>query len=312
MLKISQLIDHLKKGKQDIPAGIMEILEQNKDKTTLELMDVEVSDFEVQQEPLGPCNCNRLVPFCADVLVPSYLDFVNGVSGIAIDTSCLRCSVDECTVTIDVPNPCGPGTITGADVILDAVHYTGCLSFDLSIQAYDAFETGFPFNITNFCGHGTSCVDNIVCVGAAGTLSCDNFDPRAILPQVTNLETRLTGCGNRVVSVSGDFILPTCIENACDIINYTPNSTICEGESTFIFGQVVDCNGLPIGNATVDFTIDDPSLGNVSPDPTTTDGSGFFFTYFTSTNGPGVATITATVGCTSLTEDFVVNINTCP
>ncbi|WP_428912154.1 hypothetical protein [Niallia sp. Krafla_26] len=311
-MKISQIISHLKKGKQEIPAEFMKILEKNAEKTTLELMNIQPGDVQQQQVPLGPCDCDRLVPFCADVLVPSYLDVVSGVNGIAIDTSCLLCSVDECTVTVDVPNPCGPGTITDADVTLDAVHFTGCLSYDLSVFAFDEFSPGFPFNFTNFCGHGTSCVDNVVCVGPTGTLSCDDFDPRAIIPNVTNQTITQTACGNRVVSVSGNFILPTCLTNACDIINFTGNPTICEGETAFIFGQVVDCNGLPIGNATVDFTVDDPSLGVVSPDPTTTDGFGFFFTQFTSTNGMGTVTVTATVVGTSVTEDFVINIVTCP
>ena len=311
-MKISQLIDHLKKGKQEIPAEFMKILEQNADKTTLELMDIQPSDVQQQQEPLGPCDCDRLVPFCADVLVPGYLDFVGAVN-VAIDTSCLRCSVDECTVTVDVLNPCGPGTITDADVTLDAVHFTGCLSFDLSVSASDEFNPNFPFNFTNFCGSGTSCVDNVVCVGPAGTLSCDDFDPRAIIPDVTNQVISPTACKNRVVSVSGNFILPTCVTNACDIINFTGDLTICEGDTPEIFGQVVDCNGLPITNATVDFTVDDPSLGDVSPDSTTTTNNfGFFFTTFTSTNGPGTATVTATVVGTSVTEDFVFNIVTCP
>ena len=150
-----------------------------------------------------------------------------------------------------------------------------------------------------------------MCVGPVGTLSCDDFDPRAIILQVNNRVVASTACGNQVVSVSGNFILPTCLTNACDIINFTGNPTICEGGTVFIFGQVVDCNGLPIGNATVDFTVDDPSLGVVSPDPTTTDGFGFFFPVFTSTNGPGTATVTATVVGTSVTEDFVITIVPC-
>lgn len=309
-MKISQLIDHLKKDKQDIPAEIMETLERFKDKTTLELIGE--GDFEAQQEPLRPCDCNRLVPFCTDVLIPGYLNIIGGVNGIAIDTSCLECSIDECTVPVDVPNPCGPGTISGANATLDAVHFTGCLSFNISIEAYEPFETGFPFNYTNFCGSGTSCVDNIVCVGPSSTLSCEDFDPRAILSQITFFDIRTTACNNnRVLSIGGNFILPTCLSNACDIINFTFNQTICEGQTGFIYGILVDCDGLPIGNTTVDFTIDNPGLGSVSPNPTTTNGSGFFFTNFTSTNGPGVATITAAVEGTSVTEDFVVNIVAC-
>ena len=62
-MKISQLIDHLKKSKQEIPAEIMEILEQNADKTTLELMGIQPGDVQQQQEPLGPCDCDRASTF---------------------------------------------------------------------------------------------------------------------------------------------------------------------------------------------------------------------------------------------------------
>ena len=314
-MKISDLIDLLKKSQRDIPLKVIEKLEQHADKTTQELIGLQPGDIQQQQELLGPCECDRLVPFCCDFIVPKHLDNIDLDSFflvlVPIDTSCLQCSIDECTITIDnVSNPCGPGTLPAVDVTVDAAHFTGCLSFDFCLTAFEPFDPVFYNNGSSFCCSGTSCVDNVVAVGPTGTLNCNDFDPRLIFP-IFSLSTPIrTECGNRVVSASGDFILPTSVTNACDIIQLF-SENICEGGSALIVGAVVDCNGLPIGNATVNFTVDDPDLGNVNLNSITTDFTGTFFVFFESTNGPGTVTVTATVEGTNVTEDFVITINDC-
>lgn len=314
-LRISELIERLKKNQSVIPAEVMEKLEQYEDKTTLELMGIQAGDL--QQQQLWPCKCNRLVHFCTEIPVPGYIRNPQTLlfSGFSYDISCLECIIDECTATIeDVPNPCNPNNpIPSVDITLDALRILGCIRFDLSLSVFDG-DAPF-FNQNSFGGSGIACVNNVTCVAPASTLDCEDFDINNTPLPVINLSASNpipTPCGNHIIPVEGDFVLPTCETAACSIIDFVVDPvTICEDDSFFIFGLVVDCNGLIIENATVNFTVSDPSLGDVNPDSITTNLSGFFSTRFTSTNGPGTVTVIATVEGTNITEDWTINIIDC-
>lgn len=310
-LKVSELINLLKKRQRDIPAEIIEKLELYADKTTQELMNIQSGD--VQQQQLGPCECKRLVPFCCEVQIPSYINPIDNLSlsGLSFDTSCVECIIDKCTVPLkDIPNPCNPNTpFPSIDITFNALRFVGCIRHDVSVLAVEFVPF---FNGSHFCCSGTSCVNNVTCITQDNSLNCNDFDVNNIFVINHAFSNPIpTPCGGNMVIVSGDFVLPTCGTAACSIFRLSGDQTICEGFGTTIFGQVLDCNGLPVGNATVNFTVSDPSLGDVDPDTITTDPFGFFGIGFSSINGPGTVTVTGTVEGTSVMQNWIVNIDPC-
>lgn len=95
------------------------------------------------------------------------------------------------------------------------------------------------------------------------------------------------------------------------ITNFGGLSVICAGDATAINGRVIDFNGQPISNASVNFALSDPTLGSLTTNPQTTDANGFFSTTFTSNGAIGTVTITASAAGTNATATTSLTILTC-
>ncbi|MFI8706706.1 hypothetical protein ACIGHG_06405 [Bacillus sp. NPDC077411] len=104
------------------------------------------------------------------------------------------------------------------------------------------------------------------------------------------------------------------INNCQTTITLVGPGSICSlgtGSNTGILtGQVLVNGSPPPPGTSVSFTINNPALGTIAPNPALTDLSGNFTATFTATNGPGLVTVTATAFGAAII--LAINIMDCP
>lgn len=205
-------------NEQNIVFTIEDQIESMK-KTSTELSEVinkidKHQSMETQKIPLNCSSqnpCDRLVPFCGSVRVPTGFRLFPILSPVVnlftFDTSCLRCVIEPHTVTVPpIPNPCpGQPPITCCTATLNRVRIVGDIKFFANV----GIITSCCFNgIATLCCSDTVCVDNII----GYTCSCDTHfdmcDVRLKNVCVSNVDT--DRCGNKTLTIRGTFELP-CI-----------------------------------------------------------------------------------------------------
>lgn len=167
-----------------------------------------VDFLDIEQEA-----CNRIIEFCASVIVPDGFtyEFTNFDSfSICSDLSNLVCVERLEEVQGTAPNPCG-GTIT-CQFFLNAVRVIGTARFLLNIGDLTpdtpGIHLGPPCRL---------CLDETLAVNQLLGYRCPDEDCpedciRTIGAGVTRPSILVDGCGRQIVSVSGRLFLaiPAC------------------------------------------------------------------------------------------------------
>jgi hypothetical protein len=158
----------------------------------------------IQQDACPPCE--NIVEFCVDIFIPAPFTFTN-LHLEALDLSCLLCSLQQCEVTVEIPDPCG-GTPILCPVNVIAVRALGCIKVFVDV-------IGSNLNTLDevaFCGSTTVCVDNVICYQClTDPHPCvSGFFNSTSISDVVVKETLTTACGNSIVSISGNINLPNC------------------------------------------------------------------------------------------------------
>ncbi|WP_340456222.1 hypothetical protein [Peribacillus butanolivorans] len=156
---------------------------------------------------------------------------------------------------------------------------------------------------------------------ALGTVAL-NPAPTDVSGNFTATFTATDGPGTVMITATAlgasDTVTITIIDN-CNVLaafSFGPaGATICSlgtGPNTIILsGNVLVDGGVPVAGIPVVFTVA-PAIGTTVPPATTTDASGNFSTVFTAIDGPGIATVTATLPTFGATISIAVNIVDCP
>ncbi|MHA7138564.1 DUF3344 domain-containing protein [Rossellomorea arthrocnemi] len=149
--------------------------------------------------------CDNTVDFCTDILVPAPFNFLGESNSAAIDVSCLRCCLETCETTGEVPEPCGGSH--SCPVEINGVRALGCVNVYVNVSAIN------PDNqqSVGFCGRTTVCVDNVLCYRCMTDPDpCDDQFFHRSTVAITSTSTTTSSCGNTMVSVRGIITLPTC------------------------------------------------------------------------------------------------------
>jgi hypothetical protein len=132
---------------------------------------------------------------------------LNGGFGFSFDSSCVQCIVEPCLLpNATVANPCpGQPPITGCEVAVNRVSAVGCIQGCLSnlFVPRCGGGTAFAFNQETFC------VNNVICFTCCET-SCPNFCT-GIGTMFTSFRFSVGPCGNTQGTLTGFFVLPTCV-----------------------------------------------------------------------------------------------------
>jgi hypothetical protein len=170
---------------------------------------------QVQQLPV--CHpCDNTVEFCTTIVVPPHFEYVpNECNSTGIDTSCLQCVLEPCTVQAQIKNPCDPTKSLHCPVEINAVRAIGCITF----YATSHFKNTINNSRANFCSKGTVCVDNIICyVCADDDNPCSQrFFSKTVASKSTakqlkdHLGKPITTCdGHTIWELRGTITLPSC------------------------------------------------------------------------------------------------------
>lgn len=295
---------------------------------------LENQQSSIAQENNPPCPnepCNYQASTCCSFLVPPQYNPANLFTGargtLAFKTDCLECRSERCLLpAVTTVNPCGGEPIQGV-MEVNRVRVKGCIPF--KVNYFGAIGNGiinfgttefpsFGIGATYLCCENCLCVDQTLCILPQDNDFCPNPSQTVGMAVLESFEpipcgTDLDGGGYRV-TFRITFTFPSCNGEAAEILSFRAiPSTVCAAgtgtnTTSTLFGYVVDENGTPIAGAEVTFTIDDPTLGSISPNPATTNQTGSFFVTFTAGTNTGTATITAEVdGVTASTQIQVID-----
>ncbi|KGX90180.1 hypothetical protein [Pontibacillus marinus] len=151
--------------------------------------------------------CGNEVDFCCTVVVPSNFT-LNGTATVGIETSALKCVVEQCTQQdVSIPDPCDGENPLSCDVVIDVVKAEGCIPFYLA-QPVTNSSNGTS---TSVGCTGTVCVDRILCSSCSSEGVCDGIDFDT--SRVTNINSPImigTSCNDTIYEISGTITLPSC------------------------------------------------------------------------------------------------------
>lgn len=183
---------------------------QTKDNTCTRPVQIQPPD----QLP-GCDDCENTINFCCTLVVPPNFTFSCG-NATGLDTSCLQCVLEPCTVDAIVPNPCNPqGPTLSCPIEINAVIAVGCITFYASAHFINT-QNGSE---ADFCCKGTVCVDNVIChVCADDPNPCEEgfFDQTSAsfstaTPVLDRKGNPITTCsGDTIWELEGTITLPSC------------------------------------------------------------------------------------------------------
>lgn len=186
-----------------------QILEALKNLNTEEATDGDVVAEQVTIPSCGPELCNPLVPFCITVTIPSLPGGVTVTSNFnfAFDSSCVQCVIEPCLLpNATVANPCpGQPAISGCEVAVNRVRAVGCIRGFLNNLFIPTCGGGASFATND----ETFCVNNVICFTCSETPCPDFCNDIGIA--FTSVTFSSTPCGNPTFSVTGNFVLPSCV-----------------------------------------------------------------------------------------------------
>ncbi|QNG60599.1 hypothetical protein H4O14_03510 [Bacillus sp. PAMC26568] len=184
-----------------------QILEALKNLNTEESTDGDVVAEQVTIPSCGPEICNPLVPFCITATHPNLPDITVGGFNVAFDSSCIQCVIEPCLLpNATVANPClGEPDITGCEVVVNRVRAVGCIRGFLSSVFIPSCGGGIAFASND----ETFCVNNVICFTCSEN-PCPDFCTGIGLV-ITSINISSTICGNPLFSVTGFFVLPSCV-----------------------------------------------------------------------------------------------------
>ncbi|QST01054.1 Ig-like domain-containing protein [Pontibacillus sp. ALD_SL1] len=282
----------------------------------------------IQQESGEDCSmteCSSEAEVCCSVIVPPGYDFLGSTPDLAFNTDCLDCRLEPCTLPVEAENPCNREEMIQGVMEVKRIRVTGCIPYLVShygargngIRTYNGI--GFLQGIAERCCQGTLCVDQYLCVLPDDREECIDLSQtvgRAVVESIQDIPCGEDPAGGgTLVTIKITFTFPSCNQEPAAFTQYRASrSTICQDgtgtpDSTSLFGYVVDENGTPVEGAMVSFTVDDPTLGSVSPNPAMTDSNGRFNATFSAESNSGTATITAEVN--GVEQDVSITVQDC-
>lgn len=292
-----------------------EIKEEVKEETSKKELDNianEEEDINCHCAKPASCTvCNRRIPFCANIVVPSNITIDTcKTPNVEFDTSCLRCINEEVSlISTNIINPCDKcHPFKNVPVSAYAVRAFGCINFNVSIKGTNKNNK----TVSYFGQHGSVCVNSLICM-QLNELDCTaNFFNGTCIEGLTISGPVQVVCPNQnIYVVSGEFVLPECSKASIVIKHIDPNLLCSTKETSTIKGTVYDVKGKPASNVSVNLLT---SVGTITPNPATTDSNGNFTVTFkppSSVFGPTIANITAlaTISGLIISTRFSIFIN---